>query len=143
MDTQQRKWARRFCSGFVIQIDATFSTNTLKLVYICCIGITNTGKTFPVAFSLAPSESTEAFDEFLGFMNREIWNEGSAPARVALMDQGGGLLASLPQYLPTIIWQLCQWHAVENIKAKYVLKITFSSLDFTRQICMVSQETKG
>ena len=108
MDTQQRIWARRFCADFLIEIDATFDTNKLKMLLFVAIGVTNTGLTFPVAFSFAISESKMAFDEFLSFMNDEVWIEGASPPRIICMDQGKGLIASLPKQMPAIKHQLCQ-----------------------------------
>ena len=118
MDTQQRHWARRFCSEFVIEFDATFNTNALKMLLFVSIGITNTNMTFPVAFSFALSESQVATTAFLVFLNQELWIEGTAPPRVGIVDQGKGMWASLEEEMPSLQRQLCQWHACENIRAR-------------------------
>ena len=52
---------RRFISGFIMQTDATFNINKLRLLLSTCIGVTNTGKTFSFCHSFISSESTEAF----------------------------------------------------------------------------------
>lgn len=118
LDTQQRRWAKRFCADFLVELDATFNTNKLKMLLFVAVGVTNTDLSFPAAFSLAISETKVAFDEFLRFMNREIWSEGTSAPRVACVDQGKGLLSALPSQMPTTKYQLCQWHAAENVRAK-------------------------
>ena len=118
MDTQQRHWAKRFCSEFVIEFDATFNTNKLKMLLFVSIGITNTNMTFPVAFSFALSESQIACTAFLVFLKEEVWIEGTTPPRVGIVDQGKGMWASLEEEMPALERQLCQWHACENIRAR-------------------------
>ena len=118
MDTQQRHWVRCFCSEFVIQFDATFNTNSLKMVLFVSIAITNTGLTFPVAFSFALNESQIASTAFLNFLNEDVWIEGTSPPRVSIIDQGKGMWASLEDVMPGLKRQLCQWHACENMRAR-------------------------
>ena len=108
MGNQQRHWARLFCSDFVIQFDATFNTNAMKMLLFVSIGVTNTNMTFPVAFSFALTESQVATTAFLVFLNEEVWIEGTAPPRVGIVDQGKGMWASLEQMMPSLPRQLCQ-----------------------------------
>lgn len=58
---EQIQMARRFVSGFVIDTDATFNINELRMPLSGLIGITNTMSTFPVAHCFIKSESTPAF----------------------------------------------------------------------------------
>ena len=97
MSKQQRHWARRFCSEFVIEFDATFNTNALKMLFFVSIGITNINMTFSVAFSFALIESEIATIAFLVFLNEEVWIEGTTSSRVGVIDQGKGMIASLEE----------------------------------------------
>ena len=124
MDTQQRRWARRFCSDFLIEFDATFNTNALKMLLFVSIGVTNTNMTFPVAFSFALAESEVATTAFLVFLKDEVWIQNTNTPRVALIDQGKGMLASLNVVMPEVHRQLCQFHACENIRARYVASLS-------------------
>ena len=94
MDSQQRHWARRFCSEFFIEFDATFNTNSLKMLLFVGVGVININLTFLVAFSFAITESQIASTAFLTFLNEEFWIEGTAPPRVGIIDQGKGMWAS-------------------------------------------------
>ena len=107
MDIQQRHWARRFCSEFVIEFDATFNTNKLKMLLFVSIGITNTNMTFPVAFSFALSESQIACTAFLVFLKEVVWIDGTTPPRVGIVDQGKGMWSSLEEEMPALERQLC------------------------------------
>jgi hypothetical protein len=53
--------ARRFCSDFVIEMDATFNTNSLKLPLANIVGVDNHMKTFTVALSFIRAEAEEDF----------------------------------------------------------------------------------
>ncbi|XP_044723742.1 MULE transposase domain-containing protein [Hirsutella rhossiliensis] len=66
--SEQIRLGRRFVSGFLMQTDATFNTNCLHLPLSVIVGITNTGKTFPLAFAFITSESAEAFE----FVNAQL-----------------------------------------------------------------------
>jgi len=49
-DAQVAK-ARRFCSGFVVKLDATFNTNATKMPLAMTVGVDNHGKSFTAALS--------------------------------------------------------------------------------------------
>ena len=53
--------ARRFVSGFLLVIDGTFNTNTRRLPLLIVVGKLGSGRTFPIAFSWAPSEDIESY----------------------------------------------------------------------------------
>jgi hypothetical protein len=55
------KSASRFMSGSLCIIDATFNTNKARMPLIIAVGVLNTGKTFPVAFSWCRSKSHESY----------------------------------------------------------------------------------
>ncbi|KJZ68301.1 hypothetical protein HIM_12309 [Hirsutella minnesotensis 3608] len=95
--SEQIRLGRRFVSGFLMQSDATFNTNSLHLPLSVMVGITNTGKTFPLAFAFIKSESAEAFE----FVNAQL-------AELIWLSLRGG----------EQILQLCEWHAAESIKKR-------------------------
>jgi hypothetical protein len=70
MNKQQIVLAQRFVAGFVLVVDGTFNTNSLRLPLLIAVGITNSGKTFPVAFSYCPSGSKESYDFFFQSLKR-------------------------------------------------------------------------
>ncbi|KAL2048394.1 hypothetical protein N7G274_000305 [Stereocaulon virgatum] len=39
LDTQQRRWTKRFCADFLVELDATFNTNKLKLLLLVAISL--------------------------------------------------------------------------------------------------------
>jgi hypothetical protein len=51
----------------MLVIDGTFNTNSLRLPLLIAVGVTNSGKTFPVAFSYYPSESKDSYSFFFLF----------------------------------------------------------------------------
>ena len=59
---KQLEAAKRFVSGFLPVISGTFNANDLCFPLLVIVGVLNTGRTFPVAFSFWPSKSREVFD---------------------------------------------------------------------------------
>lgn len=132
----QVEFARRFISGFACMVDGTFSTNALNLTLIVVYGVTNTNKTFPACLSFARSESKLSFDFIFGCMKDLMFAGHSASPgseatgndiqanqtypfpKVVVSDQAKGLIASLPTTLPNTTLQLCDWHAVQNIRKR-------------------------
>jgi hypothetical protein len=49
--SEQIRLGQRFVSQFLMETDATFNTNSLYLPLSVVVGITNTGKTFPLAYT--------------------------------------------------------------------------------------------
>lgn len=127
MDNYQKTLAKRFVSYTLMELDATFNTNALKMLLFVAVGVTNCNKTFPAAFSYAISESEVAFNWFFTCLNEEVFDDCPPPS-VCLGDQAKGLMAALPTSLPGCIRQLCAWHAAENIAAA-VLKSKGHSKD--------------
>jgi len=60
--SEQINLARRFVSGFCMQTDAMFNTNKLHLPLSVIVEITNTFKTFSLAFCFIIFKLTEAFE---------------------------------------------------------------------------------
>ncbi|KJZ69110.1 hypothetical protein HIM_11500 [Hirsutella minnesotensis 3608] len=91
------------------------------------VGITNTGKTFPLAFAFIKSESAEAFEFVNAQLAELIWYDCPSP-RVVLGDQSKGLAAAMALSQARAdqgsrrggeqILQLCEWHAAESIKKR-------------------------
>jgi len=55
------KASKRFAADFMVSIDGTFNTNDLRLSILIAVGVLNSGRTFPIAFSFCPSESEESY----------------------------------------------------------------------------------
>ena len=69
----------------MIEVDTTFNTNNLKLPLTIITGISNTGDSFPVAFSFLPSESKVSFDFIFENLKEIVWQE-FPPLRVVIGD---------------------------------------------------------
>ena len=61
MSPEQIKMARRFVSSFMYETDATFNTNSLKLLLSVMVGIDNCRKTFPIAYCYITLECAASF----------------------------------------------------------------------------------
>jgi hypothetical protein len=53
--------AQQFVSGFMYKTDATFNTNSLKLLLSVMVGVDNCGKTFLIAYCYITSKSAASF----------------------------------------------------------------------------------
>ena len=103
-------------------MDSTFETNRLGLTLLMVIGITNTGKSFPGAYSFYKSESKTSFDFLFKSLNYFIFTDNIAVPRVVLADQAAGLIASMPEAMPRSKLQHCGWHIAQNIKKRLAEK---------------------
>ena len=97
---KQLEAAKRFVSGFLLVIDGTFNTNDLRFPLLVIVGVLNTGRTFPVAFSFCSSESREAFDFVWESLKEECFILEITPPRVILGDWVLGLVSSVPGAFP-------------------------------------------
>ena len=68
----------------MLLIDGTFETNRLGLVLLVVVGITNTGKNFPAAYSFAKSEARVSFDFIFDSLKRFILINNIAETRLVL-----------------------------------------------------------
>jgi hypothetical protein len=117
-DAQVAK-ARRFCSDFILEIDATFSTNALRMPLANIVGVDNHERTFTVALSFIRAEHLQDFTFILQCLKELVFYEIPLP-RVVLSDQAPALHKALTESLPwsSVYHQLCAWHMVANIKTK-------------------------
>lgn len=114
MTEQQRTFSRKF-----IQLDAWTAANRI------CWN-THHEKSFPAAYSYCISESKAAFDFSIDAFLSVCFGDDEAPEpQVILSDQAEGLMVSFPTQIPGAVSQLCEWHAVQNIRA-YCLKAKYS-----------------
>jgi hypothetical protein len=77
--------------------DSTFSTNSLRLLLLACVGITNTGMTFPVSYSFIRSEARDAFLFADKCMQQFVWRNNCPPPAIGITDQEAGYISVLAQ----------------------------------------------
>ena len=113
---------RRFISDFLMECDATFSNNLLRIPLANIVGISNTGRTFSLAFSFIRSESTEDFDFIFSSLDELVFHNVPRP-RIVLSDQAKGFINSLRTHWAQsngTFHQLCEWHIVQKVKKRLV-----------------------
>ena len=118
--------ARRFINDWILQTDATFNTNVLRLPLSVITGATNTGHTFPVGLSFILSESAETFSFIDQQMDLLMWYDCNGP-QVVLGDQAKGLISSIKngrdqrkaEGKRAIILQLCAYHVASNMQTRF------------------------
>ena len=86
---------RRFCSGHVYQIDATFATNKLRIPMMTSVGLTNEGTNLPCMVGYVPGETTDAYSFFIGIGNSEIFGEAILEPDVYLIDGSASMAAAV------------------------------------------------
>lgn len=72
---EQVRQAKRFASNFLIQVDATFSTNSHKMPLISNIAVSNTGATFVLGLCFTRSENELDVSHNLRCMQDLMWND--------------------------------------------------------------------
>ena len=107
---------KKSVADFLCVIDGTFNTNNLRMPILIAVGVLNSGRTFPIAFSYCPSESKESYSLFWESLKAFCFTDicdgpATVPPRVILGDQAGGILASVPIAFPSAQVQNCDWHA--------------------------------
>ncbi|OQV08491.1 MULE transposase domain-containing protein [Cladophialophora immunda] len=112
------KATSRFVAGSVCIIDATFNINRLRMPIIVAVGVLNIGKTFPVAFSFCPSENHDSYTFFWESLKLHL-PEGSVAPAVIISDQAKAIHLSINECFPSARHQICSWHAIEAMKAKF------------------------
>ena len=139
----QIQYARRFVSGFAIQTDATFNTNHLNMLLSLLLGVTNTLKSFSVAYCYVSSESSEAF-MFINACLQDLYFYDDCPGPAVIIgdfsaglssamlqrqktsrsDAGMDIATELEQTLDSVgsevKLQLCSWHAAEAVKKRLI-----------------------
>jgi len=124
--------ARRFTAGHVIIVDGTFNTNQLRLPLLVAVGITNEGRTFPIAFSFCPGETTESYNFFFESIRSEIFGvDGALEPAIVMGDMGTGLLSSIDIHdsMPNSMFQICSWHAIEAMMAHFRQSRRYTDLE--------------
>jgi hypothetical protein len=58
-------------------IDGIFNTNVLRLPLLAAVGVSNSGATFPLAFSYCPFKSEDAFGFFFDSMKEMVFLKGA------------------------------------------------------------------
>lgn len=121
INADQIRLGRRFVSDFVMECDATFSNNLLRMPLANVVGITNTGRTFSLAFSFIRSESAENFNFIFNSLDELVFYNLPRP-KIVLSDQAKGFIKSLNDSWAseTTFHQLCEWHMFQNIKKRPV-----------------------
>ena len=79
-------------------VDGTFNTNELRLPLLTSVGITNTGKPFPVALSYCLRESTASYTFFFESLRSEVFVDDVADPGVVMGDLATGLISSISSY---------------------------------------------
>ena len=114
--------ARRFVSDFCLIIDGTFNTNKYKLPLLVAVGVMNSGRTFPIAYSWCQSESKPSYLFFWKCLKAECFERPgepfAVPPRVIIGDQHQGITSSIPEVFPDAQQQFCDWHAVNSMVTK-------------------------
>lgn len=77
LNDTQIELIERFCCDWVIEIDATFKTNILKMPLFVLVGITNTGRSFPAAFSFIMLESRVTFNFIWACLRALVWGSNT------------------------------------------------------------------
>ena len=94
INDDQISFGRRFVSGFLYETDAIFNTNELRLPLSVMVGITNTGKTFPLVYCYITSESAKSFDFVSGELTKYVFYD-CPEAAVICADFTKGLGAAI------------------------------------------------
>jgi hypothetical protein len=129
--SEQIRLGQRFVSQFLIETDATFNTNSLYLPLSVVIGITNTGKIFPLAYTWITSESVEAF-QFIQDQLDDVIFHNCHGLKVVLEDHSKGLIKAMGDAITQDsaikairgplktqpFLQLCSWHAAKAIRKR-------------------------
>ncbi|KAL2043431.1 hypothetical protein N7G274_003737 [Stereocaulon virgatum] len=142
-NSDQVLFARRFASQFIVITDATFTTNANELPLSVIVCVTNTLRSFPIAYCFIASESADAF-VFINECIRELFFHDScrgpavilgdfaagltaamAAKRQMNIDEAGmaisqELAATLDEAGSKVFLQLCSWHAAEAIKKRLI-----------------------
>lgn len=138
----------KFVNNFIIQIDAIFNTNTLNILLLILIEITNTMSSFLLAYTFIFSEFAEVikfvnacckelffWDDCLGLV--VMLRDFSLDLLVAIVRKAGISIVKVEinqayelfNYLDVLvsdcILQSCFWHIVEDFKA-WLIKERYS-----------------
>jgi hypothetical protein len=115
------RFGQRFIAGKVLLVDGTFNTNKLRMPLLVGVGIINSGKTFPQAYSYCPGETAESYEFFFEVLREEVFVDDILDPAVIMGDQAAGLIKAVDvlEAVPNSVLQFCNWHAVEAMRAKF------------------------
>ena len=75
---------RRFCLGYLIEVDATFRTNDKRMSLITSVELINENEQFAMAFSYCLDETVVSYSNFFSVLNSEIFTNSISSSKVAL-----------------------------------------------------------
>ena len=75
---------RRFCLGYLIEVDATFRTNNKRMSLITSVELINENEQFAMAFSYYLDETVVSYSNFFSVLNSEIFTDSISSSKVAL-----------------------------------------------------------
>ena len=85
-------------------------------VMLCAVGIRDDGTAEILGFTIARSEDTQSWEQFLrGLLDRGL---DARSLKLMIADDGGGLRAARDKLLPNVQMQVCIVHKMRNIMAK-------------------------
>jgi hypothetical protein len=90
MSLEQIKIAQRFVNSFIYKTDATFNTNSLRLLFSVIVEIDNCRKTFSIVYCYIISESAASFKFAANQLSNLAFNNCSEAA-VIVRDFSKGL----------------------------------------------------
>ena len=99
----------RFCSGHLIEADATFRTNDKRMPLITSVELTNENEQFAMAFSYYLGETAMSYSNFFSVLNSEIFTDSIPSPKVALIDDSTSIRSAVANgaLSTSIIYQLC------------------------------------
>ncbi len=100
-----------------MKINATFNTNTLKMLLIVAMSIINIHMSFSACYFFAIFEFKEAFNFYIQCMHEKIFDDCS-DLKIIIVNQSKVLDAFLSISMSEAQLQLCNWHAVKNITTR-------------------------
>ena len=74
----------RFCSDYLIKVDAIFRINNKRMPLIISIGLTNKNKQFAIAFSYYLGETIVSYSNFFSILNSKIFTNSIPSLKVTL-----------------------------------------------------------
>jgi len=121
----------RFFSEFMIQMDATFNPNVMKMPLANIVGVDNHEKTFTAALSFIRAEDCADFTFIIDCLNRLVFYGDIPKPYVLISCQAGGLHKAVREHS---IWhpvfhQHCEWHMFKNIQTYVLRNRTFNTKD--------------
>ena len=103
---------------YVLELDATYSTNRYEMPMVEVIGFLPTGKNFHVAFAFIKNEKEDSYLWIMRLLSRFF--EGIKPPGVIVTDRELALTNSIHKVFPDAKTWLCRRHIGMDVQAKHV-----------------------